>query len=79
MLGQTPLKLARMLAESGVRIMGTQPEAIDLAEDRERFAAVLDRIPDWGRCTRQPLRRPSRSPGGDDPAGDGDLRGASNA
>lgn len=42
--GQTPLKLARMLAESGVRIMGTQPEAIDLAEDRERFAAVLDRI-----------------------------------
>ena len=42
--GQTPLKLARMLQESGVRIMGTQPGAIDLAEDRERFSAVLDRL-----------------------------------
>ena len=42
--GQTPLKLARMLQESGVTIMGTQPEAIDLAEDRERFSAVLDRL-----------------------------------
>ena len=42
--GQTPLKLARMLQESGVRIMGTQPDAIDLAEDRERFSAVLDRL-----------------------------------
>ena len=42
--GQTPLKLARALAESGVRVMGTQPEAIDLAEDRERFSAVLDRL-----------------------------------
>ena len=42
--GQTPLKLARALAESGVPIMGTSPEAIDLAEDRDRFAAVLDEL-----------------------------------
>ena len=42
--GQTPLKLARMLQESGVTLMGTQPEAIDLAEDRERFSTLLDRL-----------------------------------
>ncbi len=42
--GQTPLKLARALADAGVTIMGTQPDAIDLAEDRERFSAVLDRL-----------------------------------
>ena len=42
--GQTPLKLAQPLLAAGVPIMGTQPEAIDLAEDRERFAALLDRM-----------------------------------
>ncbi len=42
--GQTPLKLARALEEAGVNIMGTKPRAIDLAEDRERFSAVLDRL-----------------------------------
>jgi carbamoyl-phosphate synthase large subunit len=42
--GQTPLKLARALAASGVRVLGTSPEAIDLAEDRERFAGVLARL-----------------------------------
>ena len=42
--GQTPLKLARLLADSGVRVMGTQPDAIDWAEDRERFSALLDRL-----------------------------------
>jgi carbamoyl-phosphate synthase large subunit len=42
--GQTPLKLARALEEAGVPILGTLPEAIDLAEDRERFAEVLDRL-----------------------------------
>ncbi|PKQ21365.1 MAG: carbamoyl phosphate synthase large subunit [Actinobacteria bacterium HGW-Actinobacteria-6] len=42
--GQTPLKLARALEEAGVPILGTKPEAIDLAEDRERFADVLDRL-----------------------------------
>ncbi len=39
--GQTPLKLARGLAAAGVPILGTQPEAIDLAEDRKRFGALL--------------------------------------
>jgi carbamoyl-phosphate synthase large subunit len=42
--GQTPLKLAQPLLAAGVPIMGTQPEAIDLAEDRERFAALLDQM-----------------------------------
>jgi len=42
--GQTPLKLANALEQAGVPIMGTQPEAIDLAEDRERFSAVLDEL-----------------------------------
>ena len=42
--GQTPLKLARMLEDSGVNIMGTKPDSIDFAEDRERFAALLDRL-----------------------------------
>ncbi len=42
--GQTPLKLANALAEVGVPIMGTSPEAIDLAEDRDRFAAILDEL-----------------------------------
>ena len=39
--GQTPLNLARGLEEAGVPIIGTSPESIDLAEDRERFAEVL--------------------------------------
>ncbi|MEF9841696.1 MAG: carbamoyl-phosphate synthase large subunit, partial [Raoultibacter sp.] len=42
--GQTPLKLARALQQAGVLILGTQPEAIDLAEDRDRFAAILDEL-----------------------------------
>jgi carbamoyl-phosphate synthase large subunit len=42
--GQTPLKLARRLEEAGVPILGTKPEAIDLAEDRKRFSEVLDRL-----------------------------------
>ena len=42
--GQTPLKLARMLEESGVNIMGAKSDAIDFAEDRERFAALLDKL-----------------------------------
>ncbi len=40
--GQTPINLAERLRAAGVPIMGTQPEAIDLAEDRERFSALLD-------------------------------------
>ncbi len=42
--GQTPVNLTRRLYESGVTIMGTQPDAIDLAEDRERFSRLLDRL-----------------------------------
>ncbi len=42
--GQTPLKLASMLAEEGIPILGTSPESIDLAEDRERFTKILDDI-----------------------------------
>ena len=39
--GQTPLKLALPLQRAGVRILGTSPDSIDLAEDRERFAKLL--------------------------------------
>ncbi|MFV1957408.1 MAG: carbamoyl-phosphate synthase large subunit, partial [bacterium] len=42
--GQTPLKLALDLEAAGVPIIGTSPEKIDLAEDRERFADLLDRL-----------------------------------
>ena len=42
--GQTPLKLAKDLEDAGVHIMGTKPSAIDLAEDRDRFAEVLDEL-----------------------------------
>ena len=41
--GQTPLKLAAGLAEAGVPLLGTSVDAIDLAEDRGRFGALLDR------------------------------------
>ncbi len=40
--GQTPLKLAQGLANAGIPILGTSPDAIDLAEDRERFAALVN-------------------------------------
>ena len=42
--GQTPLNLARALEASGVPIIGTSPESIDLAEDRERFRLVIERL-----------------------------------
>ena len=42
--GQTPLKLARDLENSGMVVMGTKPEAIDLAEDRDRFSEILDEL-----------------------------------
>ncbi|WP_438278683.1 carbamoyl-phosphate synthase large subunit [Nitrobacter sp.] len=42
--GQTPLKLARSLEAADVPILGTSPEAIDLAEDRDRFKRILDRL-----------------------------------
>ncbi|BBF93917.1 carbamoyl-phosphate synthase large subunit [Blastochloris tepida] len=42
--GQTPLKLAQSLEEANIPILGTSPDAIDLAEDRDRFKQLLDRL-----------------------------------
>lgn len=42
--GQTPLKLANALEEAGIPILGTSPDAIDLAEDRDRFKRLLDKL-----------------------------------
>ena len=42
--GQTPLKLAQALEDAGIPILGTSPDAIDLAEDRERFAALVEQL-----------------------------------
>jgi carbamoyl-phosphate synthase large subunit len=53
--GQTPLKLARAIEAAGFRILGTPFEAVDLAEDRERFGSLLRelgvRCPEWGIAT----------------------------
>ncbi|HUK97442.1 MAG TPA: carbamoyl-phosphate synthase large subunit [Gaiellaceae bacterium] len=50
--GQTPLKLARAIESAGHRILGTPFDAVDLAEDRERFGRLLDALgiacPEWG-------------------------------
>ena len=42
--GQTPLNIASELAEAGVKIIGTTPEAIDLAEDRDRFRHMMSKL-----------------------------------
>jgi carbamoyl-phosphate synthase large subunit len=42
--GQTPLKLAQALADAGIPILGTSPDAIDLAEDRKRFQELIHRL-----------------------------------
>ena len=42
--GQTPLNLAQALQDAGIPILGTSPDAIDLAEDRERFAALVNKL-----------------------------------
>ena len=42
--GQTPLNLAQALQDAGIPILGTSPDAIDLAEDRERFAALINKL-----------------------------------
>ena len=55
--GQTPLKLARALEAAGVPILGTTPDAIDLAEDRERFQQLMQQI-----GIRQPVNAFARSP-----------------
>ncbi|WP_395612000.1 carbamoyl-phosphate synthase large subunit [Allosphingosinicella sp.] len=54
--GQTPLKLAQALEDEGIPILGTSPDAIDLAEDRERFAKLVDKLD-----LRQPLNGIARS------------------
>ena len=62
--GQTPLKLAEALERAGIPILGTSPDAIDLAEDRQRFQQLLHRLglrqPENGTAIRP--RRPRRSP-----------------
>ena len=55
--GQTPLKLANALHDAGIPILGTTPDAIDLAEDRERFQQLLRRLD-----LRQPRNGIARSP-----------------
>jgi carbamoyl-phosphate synthase large subunit len=55
--GQTPLKLATALEEDGIAILGTSVDAIDLAEDRERFQQLLHKI-----GLRQPINAIARSP-----------------
>src|SRR5688500_1149265 len=54
--GQTPLKLARDLAAAGVPIIGTSADSIDVAEDRERFQQLLEKLK-----LRQPPNRTARS------------------
>ena len=54
--GQTPLKLAQGLKKSGAPILGTTPDSIDLAEDRELFSQLLDKI-----GLRQPDNATARS------------------
>jgi carbamoyl-phosphate synthase large subunit len=55
--GQTPLKLSKALAEAGVPIIGTLPEDIDAAEDRERFQKILKDL-----NLKQPPNRTARTP-----------------
>jgi carbamoyl-phosphate synthase large subunit len=55
--GQTPLKLARALEKAGVPIIGTSPDAIDRAEDRERFQKMLNEL-----GLKQPPNRTARAP-----------------
>ena len=54
--GQTPLNLAQALEDAGIPILGTSPDAIDLAEDRERFAAMITKL-----GLRQPANGIARS------------------
>jgi len=55
--GQTPLKLARALEAAGVPIVGTTPDCIDLAEDRQRFQELLNQL-----GLKQPPNRTARTP-----------------
>jgi carbamoyl-phosphate synthase large subunit len=55
--GQTPLRISVALEKAGLKILGTSPEAIDRAEDRERFAALIDKLK-----LKQPENGTARSP-----------------
>ena len=55
--GQTPLKLARALEKEGAPIIGTSPDSIDLAEDRERFQQLIEEL-----GLKQPPNRTARTP-----------------
>ena len=55
--GQTPLKLARALEANGVPVIGTSPDSIDLAEDRERFQQLVEKL-----GLKQPPNRTARTP-----------------
>jgi len=55
--GQTPLKLARALEANGVPVIGTSPDSIDLAEDRERFQQMIVKL-----GLKQPPNRTARNP-----------------
>ncbi|TXH73867.1 MAG: carbamoyl-phosphate synthase large subunit, partial [Lysobacteraceae bacterium] len=55
--GQTPLKLAQALESNGVPVIGTSPDSIDLAEDRERFQKLVDQL-----GLLQPPTRTARNP-----------------
>jgi len=54
--GQTPLKLARALEKNGANIIGTSPDSIDLAEDRERFQKMIQKLD-----LKQPVNSTARS------------------
>ena len=54
--GQTPLKLAAALEKSGANIIGTSPDSIDLAEDRERFQKMIQKL-----GLKQPVNGAARS------------------
>jgi carbamoyl-phosphate synthase large subunit len=56
--GQTPLKLAAALEAAGVPILGTSPDAIDLAEDRDRFKALIEKV-----GLQQPMSGIAKTPG----------------
>ncbi|MFL3050899.1 MAG: carbamoyl-phosphate synthase large subunit [Candidatus Neomarinimicrobiota bacterium] len=55
--GQTPLNIAKRLMDAGAPILGTSPDAIDLAEDRKKFGAILDKLqipkPEYGTALSQ--------------------------
>ena len=65
--GQTAIKLTKFLDESGIPIFGTSAEGIDIAEDRERFDALLEHAP------LPPPQGPHRPDPGRRPPGRGEL------